>query len=342
MLVDLATGAPSRRSTKARETAAAGLGLEPEFGANAPSRGAPRSDRPHDLAHLAARTRGMSVAMISRVLRSLALLMLVGACDVGAGGPARGAPDATPDASADPGTPDAAPASGATCATPGLLFCDDFETTAPGPAASARWTTEAQGGSLTIDGVHARGARALHVHTDGSGRAMIRVPGFAPPGNSFFGRARVWVTAFPSAPAYAHFTMVEASGNGGGVVRPIGGQYIPDQGAARSLWGVGADGGPTGDWTRWQVTAPAEAGRWLCLEWQLRAADDGVDVWIDGVARPELGVSRTVHGGAAVDFVFPTFTQIWIGWWLYQGGSTPAQFDLWYDDVALATARLGC
>jgi hypothetical protein len=109
------------------------------------------------------------------------------------------------------------------------------------------------------------------------------------------------------------------------------------------LWGVGSDGGPTGDWTRWQTTAPAEAGRWLCMEWQLRAASNAIDVWIDGIARPELGVSQTVHGGPAnVDFVFPAFTQIWFGWWLYQSGSVPAQFDLWYDDIALATTRLGC
>jgi hypothetical protein len=231
------------------------------------------------------------------------------------------------------------------------LFCDDFESTPLGAASSTKWTTETQSGSLTIDATHAQGTRALHVHADGGGRAMIHIPGpgpqpvFAPPGNSFYGRARIWVTEFPTLPNFAHFTMVEAAGNAGGVVRPIGGQYIPtstDARAGRSLWGVGSDGGPTGDWTRWQTAAPAEAGRWLCMEWQLRASDDAVNVWIDGVARPELGVSKTDHGGATVDFVFPTFTQIWFGWWLYQGGTTPASFDVWYDDIALGTAQLGC
>jgi hypothetical protein len=304
---------------------------------------------------LARRGRGTAVAsdpsvLAPRSIRNRAVassLVLLGACVGSIGvGPAPGASD--PDAGGvidaaigDPGLPDATPGSAATCASPGLLFCDDFEATPLGAAASTRWTSEAQGGALTIDGTHAQGAHALHVHADGNGRAMIHVAAFAPPGNSFWGRARLWVTAFPTAPDYAHFTLVEAAGSGGGgVVRPIGGQYIP--GPARSLWGVGADGGATGDWTSWQTAAPAEAGRWLCMEWQLRAADDGIDVWIDGVARPELGVSRTVHGGAAVDFVFPTFTQIWFGWWLYQGGPTPARFDLWYDDLALGTARLGC
>jgi hypothetical protein len=290
----------------------------------------------------------MRVALVSMVRGALlGVFLSTAACVVGEAPPGNGV-DAAPstmaiDAGGDapPGTAtDAAPATAATCATPGLLFCDDFEDTPLGPAASARWTTDAQAGALTIDGAHARGARALHVHTDGNGRAMIRVPGFAPPGNSFWGRAQIWVTAFPTAPDYAHFTMVEAAGNGGGVVRPIGGQYIPSAGT--SLWGVGADGGPTGDWTRWQPAAPALAGRWLCMEWQLRAADDGIDVWIDGLARPELSVARTAHGGASVDFVFPAFTQIWFGWWLYQGGPTPSQYDLWFDDIALGTTRLGC
>jgi hypothetical protein len=231
---------------------------------------------------------------------------------------------------------------GATCTSPDLLFCDDFETTPLGPAASARWTTDAMNGSLAIDDTHAFGTRALHVHTEQNGRAMIVIPGFTPPDNSFFGRARIWVTAFPTAPDFAHFTMVEAAGNGGGVIRPIGGQYIPDTGVARSLWGVGSDGGPTGDWTSWQTSAPAEPGRWLCMEWSLRAAGNVIEVWIDGVARPELTVSQTQHGGASVDFVFPAFTSIWVGWWLYQGGPTPSQYDLWYDDVALAATRLGC
>jgi hypothetical protein len=257
---------------------------------------------------------------------------------------APGAPDASVpghDVDADPGAPDAAP-SAVTCADPTLLFCDDFESYALGAATSDRWTPETSAGSLTIDATQARGTRALHVHTDGNGRAYIRVAPFAPPGNSFFGRMYVWVTAFPSAPDYAHFTMVEAAGAGGGVIRPIGGQYIPAPTAGTSLWGAGSDGGATGDWTNWQVSTPAAAGRWVCMEWEMRASENRIEVSIDGVAKPELSVSTQQHGGNAVDFVFPTFTNVWFGWWLYQGGPTPAQFDLWLDDIALATTKIGC
>ena len=32
----------------------------------------------------------------------------------------------------------------------------------------------------------------------------------------------------------------------------------------------------------------------------------------------------------------------WVGWWLYQSGSTPDHFDVWIDEVALDSARIGC
>jgi hypothetical protein len=149
----------------------------------------------------------------------------------------------------------------------------------------------------------------------------------------------VFVEQFPSAPDYAHFTLVEAAGNGAGLIRPIGGQFIPGQGI---LWGAGSDQGPTGDWTNWRPSAPTEAGAWLCMEWQMRGSDSAINIWIDEEAQPDLSVSTNNHGGNQVPFVFPQLQTIWLGWQLYQGGSTPGQFNLWYDDIVIATERVGC
>ena len=196
-----------------------------------------------------------------------------------------------------------------------------------------------------IDATHARGQRALKVSTTGNGRGRLTVSGLSPSNNSLHGVAHAWVTAFPTAPDYAHYTMVEFAGTGDGtLLRPIGGQYAPAQGAspAGSFWGVGSDGGPTGDWTNWRRTAPSVSGQWLCLEWHLNAIDASVDIWIDGVAKPELSVTRTMHGGAQVDLVFPAIDRAWFGWWLYQASPTPSTFEVWLDDLALASARLGC
>lgn len=249
-----------------------------------------------------------------------------------------GTTDAT--TTAEAGVDAAAPK---TCANGNYLFCEDFDALATGPAQSSRWTNDVASGSLTVDATKAHAGKALKVHTDGNGRALMRVSGISPPGNSFYGRMYAWVTAFPSAPNYAHYTLVEAAGTGNStLIRPVGGQYIMERGQ-KKMWGIGSDGGPTGDWTRWKESAVAEPQKWLCLEWQLDATDNTVRFWVDGVAKPEMTVSTKNHdGNQAQDFVFPKVDRIFFGWWLYQGGSSPASFDTWLDDIALSTTRIGC
>ncbi|HEY5947803.1 MAG TPA: hypothetical protein VIV40_20020 [Kofleriaceae bacterium] len=276
-------------------------------------------------------------------MRLVPLLVVVAACGSesttqpnDAGGDGAGSSDAA--AQLD--------ATQALCDRGGLLFCEDFEALPLGAATSTAWTTESAAGQLTIDATHARGQHALKVSTQGNGRARLQKLGLAPPNNSMWGAMHVWVTAFPTAPDYAHYTLVELAGTGNtSLIRPIGGQYIPAAGAgnpAGAFWGVGSDGGATGDWTNWKRTTPSASGQWLCLEFHLDATNDAIDIYIDGVAKPELSVTRTNHGGNQVDFVFPTFNQIWFGWWLYQLNPTPSTYDVWLDDLALGPARLGC
>lgn len=257
-----------------------------------------------------------------------------------------------PASDAAPRTPGVAAARGAghrSCADPGLLFCEDFDRLPIGGASTLDWGIDTRNGTLTVEQVRRaapgvpgrRGGKVLHVRTRDNGRAFLRVDDFAAPGNRFFGRMRLRVDAFPTAPDWAHFTLVEVTGTGSAeVVRPVGGQYVPT--LDRSLWGVGADGGPTGDWTNWRESAPVAEYTWQCFEWQLDPADNRVAVWIDGVANPELTASTHAHGGNDVPFILPTVNTVKIGWQLYQAGTTPEYFDLWIDDIALSTRRLGC
>jgi hypothetical protein len=223
------------------------------------------------------------------------------------------------------------------------FFCDDFDSYALGNATSTKWTNDLANGTLTIDDTRARAGKSLKVHTNGNGRALMRINAFAPTNNSFYGRMRLWVNELPSAPNYAHYTLVEAAGTGNStLVRPVGGQFIAGAGN-KKMWGVGSDQGPTGDWTRWKETAVAEPQKWVCMEWQLDATDNTVRIWIDGVAKPEMTVSTKDHdGNKAQDFVFPKFDKIAVGWWLYQANPTPAMFDLWIDDLTLRSTRVGC
>jgi hypothetical protein len=41
-----------------------------------------------------------------------------------------------------------------------------------------------------------------------------------------------------------------------------------------------------------------------------------------------------------VDFVFPQFNTVKFGWQLYQ--QNDGAYDLWMDDITLATKRVGC
>jgi cellulose 1,4-beta-cellobiosidase len=236
------------------------------------------------------------------------------------------------------------PVTGGACKG-GELFCEDFESFTSSTATSNAWTIENDNpgfASVAIDGTHARGNKALHISTTDNGMAFLVPTTFSPPNNSFYGRMWLWVDAFPTKPDYAHFTLVEASGTFSGTkVRPIGGQYIP--GNSQALWGVGSDGGPTGDWTSWQTTTPTAGGKWTCMEWQMSAADNAVNVWIDGVAKPEMSVSTAKnHGSSTADFIFPTFNKIRFGWQLYQGNATPPKYNIWLDDLTLSTTRIGC
>jgi hypothetical protein len=229
---------------------------------------------------------------------------------------------------------------GSGCAAGAAFFCEDFEALAVGPAqASNGWSPE---GTVSIDGQVAQGTRSLLLQPAGGQFSRIVLSSFSPPNNSFFGRMNVFVEQFPTAPAFSHFVLAEVTGSSGERVRPIGGQFIPEGNGPSTYWGVGSDGGATGDWTKWEPRVLTEDGRWICMEWEMNAADNSVSVFIDGTERPELGVSTNDHGGGGSPFVFPTFNGIWLGWWNFQGGTTPAQFDVRLDDIVLSSERVGC
>ena len=46
------------------------------------------------------------------------------------------------------------------------------------------------------------------------------------------------------------------------------------------------------------------------------------------------------HGGNQVDFLFPEFDTVKLGWQLYQPNE--GSYDIWMDDIALGTKRIGC
>jgi hypothetical protein len=69
------------------------------------------------------------------------------------------------------------------CADRALLFCEDFERQPTGGPATLAWGVDTSHGTLTVQ--RQRSGKVLHVHTEGNGRAFLKVEDFAAPGNSY-------------------------------------------------------------------------------------------------------------------------------------------------------------
>jgi len=127
----------------------------------------------------------------------------------------------------------------------------------------------------------------------------------------------------------------------------VGGQYD----GSKNRFGVGTDGGPTGDWTNLDgdpqnnVKAVPE-GEWICIEWEHDGETDTTHFWWDGVDHPSLDTDRDVshQGNGNVKYDLPDFGSLWVGWINYNQGKTvvPGHFDTWIDEVALDSQRIGC
>jgi hypothetical protein len=244
---------------------------------------------------------------------------------------AAGAPDGGSDASSD--APAEAPPLGADagfgmggpsrCATAGTLLCEDFENGLDATTWSQLVTTD---GTVTVDDVHAfRGTKALHVKVVNTGHkaAISETKTFPIASNVLYARMYVWFDVFTTQ---VHFTMAEAPQTGAGAWARFGGQG--------GKFGVGTDHGASGDWLQ-QDTVPVPVKQWTCIEFELAGDTNMFHVWQDDVARPALDTGANKHAG----FVIPPMTSLWFGWQTY---SNQAPGELWIDEIAVDSKRIGC
>jgi hypothetical protein len=228
------------------------------------------------------------------------------------------------------------------CESSGLRLCDGFES---GNIDTALWQVQSSAGNVVeiTSEQAARGTNSIHIRTN-NGYGYLQNRSFFPaPQNSYFGRMFLRVKRF-STVEWAHWTIGEAAGTGDGSVIRVGGQYRTDLGKNR--WGVGSDGGPTGDWTT-HDTDPAgqpeepPTDAWVCLEWEHRGEGNVTRFFVDGEEHPSLATSTTEHGGtASADYVLPEVESFWFGFWQYQ--ADPEPFDVWIDELSLHDERIGC
>ena len=226
------------------------------------------------------------------------------------------------------------------CTASGALFCEDFESAS---LDTSRWTV--RGAMPSTDAMHvARGTRSMHFHTDANGRSQLSTDDIFPAvGDRYYGRLFVYFDTLPTAPDWAHWTIVGATGSGAAGEIRVGGQWDRMQ----NRFGIGTDGGATGDWTHLDQdpvgsVRPTPTGEFACIEWLHDGSRDETRFWWDGEEHPSLATTLSDHGGSSVPYALPSFTDVWIGWWLYQASPTPDHFDVWIDEVILDDERIGC
>jgi hypothetical protein len=261
---------------------------------------------------------------------------LAGTSGTGTGGSTGGSSAGTA------GTAGSGGASGGVGSCAGALFCDDFEAYTGTPGTP--WTVKknAQGG-VTIDGAqHKSGTKAVKFTTTGAmayQQAYISIEKIFPVAqNAFYGRMMIYTTKAPNDGV--HWTMIQGEGPAtGGITRAdvrYGGQHQQGLMANYDSAGKASD--------CWQHSATKmPEGKWACMEWYFEGATNTQKFWLDGKAIDDLTVVGQGDGCIAHDtadkWIFPTFERVYLGWESYQ--TDPAR-EVWIDDVALGTSKIGC
>ena len=210
------------------------------------------------------------------------------------------------------------------------LFSEDFESGSINPNI---WTESVTGDSV----IRVQQERAAH----GKYALLVRNPAAAQKTwalltashipetlrHHHFGRAYVYIT--PSLPA--RHTVFLTAGTAGfpkykyEEVATLNGRFqltFVDQ----------VDGGE--DWHSGGSDVPLD--RWFCLEWEFNDDPDYAAVWVDGQKVYDTSFSFKAAGGKNL---VGGFTDIAFGFRLW--GAAPQAFDIYYDDIALDTKRVG-
>jgi hypothetical protein len=252
------------------------------------------------------------------------------------------------------GSAGAGGASADACGT--AVYCDNFDAyTAPGNP-GGNWVASGSysgnmNGMVSVDTTHAySGTNSVHFKTPGSTdfeHAFITLKGapyFPVQDNILFGRMMIYVTQVPMNTA--HWTLIEGMGSMipgqpslNEAVYRYGGQINGNQLMANY------DTKPTSSDCAQRSTTKVPEGKWTCVEWRFDGKLKELDFWMDGTQNQALAVRQMANNTGTCQnkswsgiWEPPTFNSIAVGFQHYQ--KTPGE--LWIDDFAIDTKKLGC
>jgi hypothetical protein len=260
--------------------------------------------------------------------------------------------DAGGDAAMQPARDAAPPSNGgflgeSRCGAAGLALCDDFEGDTPD---STLWKVitsysgqPSEANHVTIDAEHAaRGARALHVHTQTNDPVYIETLALPKAGNTFFGRVLAYFDADPGMNTRGHWGafvgMGKAAMQGAQDIEVrIGGQFdilVVNYSPNDALQTSASRDGFYDDGMRLPIRT------WTCFEFEFDGGADELRVWIDGAEIDRLHVTDwSQFGHGLTPDWSPEYDRLRIG---YQSWNADTPIDVWYDAVAIDTQPIGC
>jgi hypothetical protein len=240
---------------------------------------------------------------------------------------------------ADGGTPDTDGMADADC--PAGASCFDFEQDTAGSKPGAPWTVGTTG-VIAVEAAKAfRGKQALHISAPTSkteGAFITLAEGFPRPSNEYYGRLMMWAETIPTGSA--HWTFVQSDGQVAG--KNFKAYYTYGAEGSKLIANYDSDPAKSDCW-KFGGTVPTK--KWACMEWHFRGTATGgeLELWVDGQADGahvvDKGDGCLSNAGTGGVWLAPTFANARIG---YEGYAGSGPIDLWYDDVAIGAARLGC
>jgi hypothetical protein len=233
-----------------------------------------------------------------------------------------------------------APSDGGPSLCPGsFVVCESFENGLSGFWVTSETRSPDDGGpppSVAVETGRAyRGTHALHIHVPSLDpstyyQALLGESTRTPAG-SYFVRAFVF---FDNNNQFNSGQFMAA----GAIVDPYGAMNlrISDSGGFLGWYNWSDPYGP-----RFDSTTPIPLGRWACLEWEVDGGATNGDagtgkmrVWIDSVEVPEFHLDNL--------WSQPFFYNVLFGYDNDTYGMSKSPTDLWFDELVIDTARVGC
>jgi hypothetical protein len=239
-------------------------------------------------------------------------------------------------------SPTATTSTGAACDA--TVFCDGFENQT-GTVPSGRWsisTPDCSGtGTATVDSTVAHtGSKSVRVSGGASYCNHVFIDDTADmpaAGPDVF--VRFWVMhTTPLPTGHVTFVAMTDAANGGTSLR-LGGQNGALMWNRQSDDATLPDQSPAG--VAQSVTLPVNT--WQCIEFEVNSANGDINTWVNGTLVPGLTEDGVATPNVSDQWLDnpgwrPDLTDLRLGWESYASETDT----LWFDDVALSSARIGC